>query len=76
MILTSWELACVEYALAYFSDYRKSVQREDLNSGTESAYKKITDFIKSTETKCAGDKMDYSVSVTASINNPQETEDE
>lgn len=62
MILTSWELACIEYALA---DYRKSAQRADLNSGTESAYKKITDFIKSAETKCTGDKMDYSAAVTS-----------
>lgn len=61
MILTSWEIACIEYALA---EYKKSVKREDLRSGTESAYTKITDCIKTAEKQCGSNKMDYSAFVS------------
>ena len=46
MIFTSWEIACIEYALA---DYKNKAERKDLKQGAKSAYAKITAFVKLAE---------------------------
>lgn len=61
MILTSWEIACIEYALA---DFKPLPNRKDLKAGTKSAYSKIVEFVKSAEEKLPyGDKMNYSANL-------------
>jgi len=56
--LTSWEIACIEYAL---SDYQQKSLRDDLQMGSKSAYSKIVNFIKSAQSKLPyGEKECYS----------------
>lgn len=73
MILSSWEIACIEYALA---DYKPLPNRKDLKAGTKSAYSKIVEFVKSAEEKLPyGDKMNYSANLKVLSADEKDAED-
>lgn len=73
MILSSWEIACIEYALA---DYKPLPNRKDLKAGTKSAYSKIVEFVKSAEEKLPyGDKMNYSANLKVLSKDEKEAEE-